>query len=182
MNCLSEMPHKRILNKVNFQTSVVKKRCLLSLLLLLRPYNWVIWRQAWGEGSKCLLQEGKGRENEFCAPWLEEPVGAAAEGWGGAVLRNGRNGSEPYEDRRHVHFYWGAFKQSHVGTPKKKKACNQCLKPMLFPLSCCMLFFLVKKKAIKENKADPCSHLFAFLTGSQKWFIVWKSRVWFWRK
>ena len=152
---------------------------VIAMLTVVRPYSRVIWRKAWREGIQCLLCEGKRRKRILC-PWIWRTDRNCSPGLGWGQAQRWRNVSEPCEDGQHVHFYWGAFKQSHVGTTKKKKkktACNQCLKPMSFPLLCCMLFFSVKKKAIKENKADPCSHPFAFLTSSQRRFIVLKSRV-----
>lgn len=55
---------------------------------------------------------------------------------------------------------------SHMLELQKKK--KKSLKPV--PKTSAVSSLMLH--AIKENKADPCSHLFAFLTGSQKRFIV----------
>lgn len=142
---------------------------VIAVLTVVRPYSWVIWRQAWGKGIQCLLWEGKRRESELSAPEFEEPVGAAPQGWGGAGLRDGEMALSPAK-MGNMFIFTEVPLSSHMlelqKRKKKKIAWNQCLKPGFLSHAACF-FFSVKKKAIKENKADPCSHPFAFLTSSR---------------
>lgn len=122
---------------------------------------------------------GEEERKRIICPWIWRTSRSCSSGlgWGRAQRRG--NGSEPCEDGQHVHFYRGAFKQSHVGTTKKKKkiACNQCLKPVSFPLSCCMLFFFCKEKSNKRKQGWPLLTSFCFFDKLSKRFIVLKSRV-----
>ena len=141
---------------------------VIAVLTVVRPYSRVIWRQAWGEGIQCLLWEEKRRESELSAPEFEEPVGAASQGWGGAGLRDGEMALSPVKMGNMFIFTKAPLSSHMLELQKRKKNLLQPV-PKTNVVSSLMLhaFFSVKKKAIKENKADPCSHPFAFLTSSR---------------
>lgn len=151
---------------------------VIAVLTVVRPYSWVIWRQAWGKGIQCLLWEGKRRESELSAPEFEEPVGAAPQGWGGAGLRDGEMALSPAK-MGNMFIFTEVPLSSHMLELQKRKKKNR-LQPVpktRFPLSCCMLFFFCKEKSNKRKQGWPLLTSFCFFDKLSKRFIVLKSRV-----
>ena len=148
---------------------------VIAGLTVVRPYSRVIWRQAWREGIQCLLCEGKRRKRILC-PWIWRTGRNCSPGLGWGQAQRWRNVSEPCEDGQHVHFYRGAFKQSHVGTTKKKK--KNCLQPVpkTNVVSSLMLhaFFFCKEKSNQRKQGWPLLTSFCFFDKLSKTIYSFK--------